>query len=308
MTPQEVKEALQHCVICPRRCGVDRTRGKLGYCRAGADTRVYSHSPHHGEEPVLSVRRGSGTIFFSHCNMKCVYCQNYYFSQLDDGEDVSVEALAEMMLALQGMGCHNINLVSPTHYVPQIKAALGLALKNGLKVPVVYNTGGYDLVETIRSLEGLIDIYMPDMRYSSDSMAKTYSDAVKYVEYNRSAVEEMQRQVGDLVVDEKGIARRGLIIRLLVLPQDISGTKETLRFIAGRISKNAFLSIMSQYYPTFKSCNYKEISRGVREKEYLEVVEEAKALGLNNGWVQEMPSEVDLKYAGTSIKPHKSIG
>ena len=297
-----VNGLLANCTICPRRCGSDRTKGEPGYCRAGFKPRVYSHSPHHGEEPVLSGTRGSGTIFFSHCNMRCVYCQNYYFSQLDEGEELSIEGLSETMLRLAKMKCHNINLVSPTHYAPQIALAARMAKDNGLDIPIVYNSGGYDLVDTLRLLDGIIDIYMPDMRYSSDEMAKKYSEAVQYVEYNRRACVEMHRQVGDLVVDEHGIARKGLIIRLLVLPDDISGTKETLRFIAKEVSRKAFLSIMSQYYPTFKAYGYKEISRGITSGEYLEIIGEAESLGLENGWIQERSIDLDLKFAGTSIK------
>jgi putative pyruvate formate lyase activating enzyme len=235
--------------------------------------------------------------------MKCVYCQNYYFSQLDNGEEASIQRLAGIMLHLQDTGCHNINLVSPTHYVPQIVSALALAIEEGLSIPIVYNTGGYELVETIKILEGIIDIYMPDMRYGSDESARLYSDAADYVEKNRRALREMQRQVGDLVLDAQGVAKRGLIIRLLVLPEDISGTTRTLEFIKKEISANAYLSIMSQYYPTFKAYSYKEISRGITQGEYKIVVDAAKKLGLNNGWVQEGPSEFDPRFFGTNIPP-----
>ncbi|MDP3789059.1 MAG: hypothetical protein Q8R48_01500, partial [Candidatus Omnitrophota bacterium] len=253
--------------------------------------------------PPLSGTCGSGTIFFSRCNMKCVYCQNYYFSQLDKGEEISIGKLSEIMLNLQKAGCHNINLVSPTHYVPQILMALEIALGEGLNIPVVYNTGGYDLIGTIKLLDGIIDIYMPDMRYSDDKMAWRYSDAPDYVECNRSAVREMQRQTGDLVLDINGIAKKGMIIRLLVLPEDIPGIKDTLIFISKNISKNSYLSIMSQYYPTFKAHDYKEISRGIAAKEYKEIVDAAMKLRLNNGWVQEAPTDFDPKYFGTNMEP-----
>ncbi|MBN1526654.1 MAG: radical SAM protein [Candidatus Omnitrophica bacterium] len=295
-----LKDSLGHCSICPRKCGADRAGGKKGYCRAPVNPVVYSYAPHHGEEPALSGSRGSGTIFFTHCNMKCVYCQNYRFSQLDAGEEISIEKLSHMMLGLQSLGCHNINLVSPTHFVPQIVLALETAIANGLTLPIVYNTGGYDLPGTIRSLEGIVDIYMPDMRYSDDNMAKRYSDAPDYVEYNHASVIEMQRQVGDLAVDENGIARQGLIIRLLAMPEGISGTARTLRFIKENVSGNAYLSLMSQYYPTFKAYSYKEISRGIAPEEYQNVVDEARKLGLNNGWVQEGP---ESRFWGTNIEP-----
>lgn len=300
-------DSLKNCRICPRRCGADRTRGQTGYCRAGLKPRVYSHSAHHGEEPPLSGTRGSGTIFFSHCNMKCVYCQNYYFSQLDQGEEISVEALAEMMLELEKRRCHNINLVSPTHYIPQIVSALEIAAANGLSVPIVYNTSGYELTDTIKALDGAVDIYLPDMRYADDDKAKIYSDAPGYVERDRQAILEMQRQVGDLVTDEDGIAGKGLLIRLLVMPEGISGTEDSLRFIADKISKDAHLSIMSQYYPTFKAYDFTELSRAVSVGEYNKVVDEVKLMGLNKGWVQEEPKELDARFLGTNIKPRKDI-
>lgn len=298
-----LEDSMRSCVVCPRKCRVNRTSGEKGYCRASANPAVYSYSPHHGEEPPLSGTRGSGTIFFSHCNMKCVYCQNYYFSQLDQGEEISITKLSDMMLRLEKAGCHNINLVSPTHYVPQILSALEVALKKGLNIPITYNTGGYELADTIKLLDGIIDIYMPDMRYSNDEPAKRYSDAPSYVRHNRECVIEMQRQLGDLELDDKGIAKKGLIIRLLALPRDISGTKDTLVYIKEKVSRNAYLSIMSQYYPTFKAYNYSRISRGVTRKEYKNIVDEANLLGLNNGWIQEAPSGTDPRFFGTNIKP-----
>lgn len=295
-------QPLKKCAICPRKCGVNRLEGEKGYCRAPLKAAVYSYLAHHGEEPPLSGTKGSGTIFFSHCNMKCAYCQNYHFSQLDNGNEVEAGKLADIMLYLQDMGCHNINLVSPTHFMPQILAALEGALEKGLEVPIVYNTGGYELADVIKLIAGVIDIYMPDMRYSDDAPAKNYSDAVNYVQHNRSSVKEMRRQVGDLIRDNGGIAKRGLIIRLLALPEDISGIKKTLRFIKDEISPDAYLSIMSQYYPAFKACNYKEISRGVTRDEYENIVDEARKLGLNNSWIQDAPAEFDAKFFGTNIK------
>ena len=297
--------SLRKCSICPRNCRVDRQNGKRGYCRAGFNPAVYSYSAHHGEEPPLSGTKGSGTIFFSYCNMKCAYCQNYYFSQLDAGPEIGIEKLAAIMLSLQRRGCHNINLVSPTHFVPQIMRALEIALGEGLEIPIVYNSGGYDLADTIRLLDGIIDIYMPDMRYSDDEAAKKYSDAPDYVKHNRKVLSRMQQQVGDLVLNGNGIAKKGLIIRLLSLPKNISGTKESLRFIKDKISKNAYLSIMSQYYPTFKACDYKELSSALTREEYSNIVDEARLLGLNNGWVQEPPAESDNRFLGTNIRPGK---
>ncbi|MFH0764298.1 MAG: radical SAM protein [Candidatus Omnitrophota bacterium] len=300
----DLEGALKICAICPRKCGVDRARGELGWCRAGLRPKIYSYSPHHGEEPPLSGTRGSGTIFFSGCNMKCAYCQNYYFSQLDKGMEVTIDKLAAMMLGLQKKGCHNINLVTPTHYAVQILQALEIAIAKGLDIPIVYNTSGYELPEMIKRLRGIIDIYLPDMRYSDDRAACRYSEAVKYVEYNRNSVKEMQAQVGDLVLDDEGIAKKGLIIRLLALPEGLSGTIESLKFIKDSISKNARLSIMSQYYPTFKAYDYKEISRGVTIDEYEFIVDEARQLRLNKGWVQEAPGGFDPRFLGTSINPN----
>ncbi len=299
-----LKDSLNKCAICPRRCGVNRSGGKLGYCRAPLNPVIYSYIAHHGEEPAISGRNGSGTIFFTHCNMKCVYCQNYIFSQLDNGSEVSIEGLASIMLKLQGMGCHNINLVSPTHFVPQILMSLKIAIEKGLDIPIAYNTSGYDSLDTIKLLDGIVDIYMPDMRYSDNRMAKRYSDAPDYVDHNRVCIIEMQRQVCDLVLNEKGIAIKGLIIRLLVLPDDISGTADSLKFIKEKVSRNTYFSIMSQYYPTYKAHNFKELSRGITKEEYEIKVDEAQRIGLNNGWIQEMPGRIDERFLGTNIKPN----
>jgi putative pyruvate formate lyase activating enzyme len=297
------QDSLKKCIICPRKCGVDRTRGKLGYCRAPADPVIYSYMAHRGEEPPISGRRGSGTIFFSHCNMKCVYCQNYQFSQLDKGSEISIDKLAEIMLSLQASGCHNINLVSPTHFVPQIVSALAIAVEKGLDIPIAYNTSGYEKLETLQALSGIVDIYMPDMRYSDNNMAAKYSDAPDYVDFNRPAIKEMYSQVANLAMDDEGVAKRGLIIRLLALPERISGTEESLKFIKNNISPDTYISVMSQYYPTFKAQDYKELSRPVYSIEYKNVVDACRLLGLNNGWIQEFPQGQDDKFLGTNIKP-----
>ncbi|MDD5136066.1 MAG: 4Fe-4S cluster-binding domain-containing protein [Candidatus Omnitrophica bacterium] len=292
---------MKKCVLCPRQCGVDRAAGHPGYCKAPYSAVVYSYMAHRGEEPPISGRRGSGTIFFSYCTMKCVYCQNYIFSQQGRGNEVPVEKLTRIMLDLQEEKCHNINLVSPTHFVHQIIPALKAARDEGLNIPVVYNTSGYERVETLKMLAGLVDIYLPDMRYSDNNMAVKYSDAPDYVEYNRAAVKEMHAQVGDLMTGDDGVAKKGLIIRLLALPHNISGTIETLKFIKENISKNTYLSIMSQYYPTFKALDHKELAAGLDRNEYKNVVDACRLLELNNGWIQEMPPEPDDKFLGTKI-------
>ena len=235
--------------------------------------------------------------------MRCVYCQNYPFSQSGAGTQVSIERLAGIMLELQESGCHNINLVTPTHVVPQVLQALEIALTKGLTLPIVYNTSGYELVETLRLLEGIIDIYLPDMRYADDAMAARYSDAPDYASRDRPAVREMHRQVGDLAMGKDGIATRGLIIRLLALPQGISGTIDSLAFIKKEASPHTSLSIMSQYHPTYKASSYTELSQGVSRREYKNIVDEAGRLGLNNGWIQEMPDDTDTRFLGTNIPP-----
>jgi putative pyruvate formate lyase activating enzyme len=224
---------------------------------------------------------------------------------MDKGEDLTVEALADIMLNLQSKGCHNINLVTPTHYIVQILMSLGIALEKGLNIPIAYNTSGYELVETIRLLDGIVDIYMPDMRYSDNEAAKRYSDADRYVEFNRAAVKEMRRQVGDLKLDKSGVAKRGVIVRLLALPNDISGSIATLKFIKKELGRNTYLSIMSQYYPAFKACGLCELSRGVLPEEYKNVIDEARVLGLNKGWIQEEPEKVDPRFLGTNIEQKK---
>ncbi len=296
--------SMDKCAICPRSCGVDRRAGQLGYCRAPFNPVVYSYMAHHGEEPPISGCRGSGTIFFSHCNMKCVYCQNYSFSQLDEGNVISVVKLSGIMLSLQESGCHNINLVSPTHFVPQIISALEIARDKGLNIPIVYNTGGYEKPETLRSLAGIIDIYLTDIRYSRNDMAAKYSDAPNYADYNRPAVIEMQKQAGDLDIDKDGLAKRGLIIRLLVLPNGISGTEDSLKFIKKDVSQNTYISLMSQYNPLYKAAGYKELSKPVTAYGYKNVVDACRDLGLNNGWTQKIPDQAGGdEFLGTNIKP-----
>jgi putative pyruvate formate lyase activating enzyme len=281
-------QLLESCRVCPRECGVNRLKNdKLGFCRSGLNPVISSVSPHHGEEPPLSGTKGSGTIFFTNCNLRCVYCQNYPISQMGNGAERTPGELACQMLWLQEEGCHNLNLVTPTHYVPQILKALGIARDRGFNLPIVYNTSGYDSVETLKLLDGIVDIYLPDMRYNDNSVALRYSVALHYVEVNRAAIKEMYRQVGNLSVDEKGIASRGLIIRHLVLPGGLSGTEGVMKFLAEEISRDVYISLMSQYFPAYKTGDFPEINRRIQEQEYDEAYDAKMKYGLKNGWVQE---------------------
>jgi len=225
-------------------------------------------------------QRGSGTIFFANCNLSCVFCQNYTISQLGEGREVSAEELAAMMLSLQGRGCHNINLVSPTHVVPQILEALDLAVSRGLSIPLVYNTGGYDSVDTLKLMDGVVDIYMPDMKYADDEVARCYSGVDNYVSVNRAAVAEMQYQVGDLEIDEHGVAVRGLLVRHLVLPYGLAGSRETMRFLANEISSNAYVNVMAQYHPCYRAFDFPQLNRPITREEFLEAIGCAHEEGL----------------------------
>ena len=274
-TAQELMFMLDDCIVCPHHCHVNRRRGELGYCHAGYDLEISGYEPHYGEEPPLVGRGGSGTIFFSHCNLGCVYCQNWDTSQ-SYGEAVKPEGLAEIMLELQQAGCHNINLVSPSHYVPQIVAALAVAAELGLRIPLVYNSSGYDEKATLEKLNGLVDIYMPDFKYADPLVGKRLSCVDSYTEVTETAIKEMHRQVGDLMVDERGIARRGLIIRHLVLPGDLAGTEAVLDFIAREISPYSYINIMDQYYPEFKAGQFPELNRRITSREYQAALVAAK--------------------------------
>jgi len=275
---------LEDCTICPRECEVNRDAGKIGVCRTTAQVKVSSYGPHFGEEPELVGSRGSGTIFFTNCNLWCLFCQNYTISHLKEGEIVSIPRLAGAMLYLQSIGCHNINLVTPTHVVPQIVQAVAFAARNGLRLPLVYNCGGYESVETLKLLEGIIDIYMPDIKYSSDEYARKFSGVKDYWEKVRPAVKEMHGQVGDLIVDDRGVAVQGLLIRHLVLPNRIAGSEEVLRFIAKDISVNSYVNIMGQYHPCFKAFDLAKLNRGITRKEHEEVLHLARSYGLHRGF------------------------
>jgi putative pyruvate formate lyase activating enzyme len=281
---QEVYNKLNNCTLCPRNCRVNRLQGEWGYCHVAKYALISSFGPHFGEERELVGFGGSGTIFFAGCNLRCVFCQNYQISQLYEGQERTDEELAQIMLELQQMGCHNINFVSPTHVVPQILKALVIARKKGLTLPLVYNSGGYESKETLKLLEGIIDIYMPDAKYANKELAKKYSDADNYPQILKMALKEMYRQVGNLVLEDDGVAKKGLLVRHLILPHELSGTKEILKFIAHNISKETYVNIMDQYHPIHKAFCYKELSRAISSNEYNEAVTFARKLGLYRGF------------------------
>ena len=274
---------LESCDICPRRCGANRLADERGFCRTGRRARLASFAPHFGEEAPLVGRAGSGTIFFCGCNLSCVFCQNYDISQEDVGREVSAQALARMMLALQNSGCHNINFVSPTHVVPQILEALVLAREEGLNVPLVYNSGGYDSVQTLQLLKGIFDIYMPDAKYGSDEPALKYSKAPGYTGIMNAAIREMHRQVGDLAMDGDGVAVRGLLVRHLVLPAGAAGTAEVVRFLSEEISLNTYLNVMAQFRPEYNACRFPELNRPITWREYTDALRLAAQAGLVRG-------------------------
>jgi len=276
----DAKLHLDVCDVCPLLCGVNRTAGELGICETGEKVQVSSHFAHHGEEHPISGYSGSGTIFFTRCNLRWVYCQNADISQLSSGIEFNAEGLAGIMLALQKMSCHNINLVSPSHVIPQILEAVYIAARKGLRLPLVYNTGGYDSLEMLTLLDGVVDIYMPDMKYGDEALARKYSLINNYPEINQKAVLEMHRQVGDLQLNSAGIATRGLLVRHLVLPNDLAGSGAILRFLAEKVSKNIYLNIMAQYHPAYKAGSFPELNRRITPQEYHRVLNLARELDL----------------------------
>ena len=275
-------EALGDCQGCPRRCGADRLAGDTGDCQTARLARVVSHFPHSGEEDCLRGWRGSGTIFFSMCSLRCVFCMNHDISQGEPAGETTAAGLARMMLDLQEAGCHNINLVTPSHVVAQILEALPLAVEGGLRVPLVYNSSGFDALETLRLLDGVVDVYMPDFKVWSPAAALRYLIATSYPETARRAIREMHRQVGDLRLDENGLARRGLLVRHLVLPNDVAGTRAIMEFLAREISPHTYVNLMDQYYPAWKAATgcFAEIGRPLSEAEYASALEAARAAGL----------------------------
>ena len=280
---QRVGEAyrlLERCELCGLKCRANRLAGQVGGCRTAERAVVSSYGPHLGEEPPLRGWRGSGTVFFAGCNLRCQYCQNYEISQTRAGREVGPEELAAIFLELQALGCHNINLVSPSHVVAPVLAAVLVAAQAGLRLPLVYNTGGYGSLTALGLLDGVIDIYMPDMKYSSPVVARKYSRVINYPKVNQAAVREMHRQVGDLQIDERGLAVRGMLVRHLVLPNRLAGTAEVVRFLAEEVSPHTYLNIMDQYYPTYEAHRYPSLNRRVHPEEMTEALAAAQAVGL----------------------------
>ncbi|MBN1676033.1 MAG: radical SAM protein [Kiritimatiellae bacterium] len=281
--PQRIEAALkvlERCTLCPRRCRVNRLEGQPGFCRTGRDAVLSSYNPHFGEESPLVGRGGSGTIFFTHCNLGCVFCQNWDISHEGHGMAAAPEQLGRIMAGLQEMGCHNVNVVTPSHVVPQIIEALPVAIEKGLSVPLVYNSNGYDSVETLKLLDGIFDIYMPDLKFADGARAERYCNAPDYPAVARAALKEMHRQVGDLEIDAAGLATRGLLVRHLVMPEETAGTRELMRFLAQEISTNTYVNVMNQYRPCGAARTFKELSRSVTQEEYAAALRAANEEGI----------------------------
>lgn len=281
---------LNQCRLCPRECNVNRLTGEVGYCGASEKLMVSRAALHFWEEPCVSGENGSGTVFFSNCNLKCVFCQNHCISQENLGIEISIERLSEIFLELEGNGANNINLVTPTHYVPQIIEALKLSKANGLKIPILYNSNGYDSLDTLKALDGYIDVYLPDLKYYNSKYSLKYSMAKDYFEKASIAIEEMYRQVGKPVFDENGIIKKGVIIRHLMLPGLLFDSKKILDYIHKTFGNNVYISLMNQYTPMFKASNYPEINRKLNEKHYDSIIDYALDLGIKNAFIQESES------------------
>lgn len=284
---REAYRRLAVCDLCPHDCGVNRIRGEYGVCGVGLKPKIASANVHTGEEPPISGTRGSGTVFFSGCSLKCSFCQNFPFSQLGNGDEISTAQLASRMLRLQRQKVHNINLVTPTHFLPQILAALWLAIPKGLCLPIIWNSSGYEKVDVLQLLEGIVSVYLPDVKYADDGTAERLSSAPGYKKFNREAVFEMFRQVGHLQLDEDGLAIKGLIIRHLVLPEDFADTWKTLRWIRVNLGSETHISLMRQYFPVHKALTIKGIDRKISDEEYEEAALWLEKYGLDNGWIQD---------------------
>lgn len=279
---------LDRCNICPHNCNINRNVGKIGRCRATDKIKIALYSTHNFEEPCVSGENGSGTVFFSNCNLNCVFCQNYEISQLGKGKEITIEGLANIFLIQQEKGVENINLVTPTSYVPQIIEAIKIAKKEGLNLPFIYNTNGYENIETIKMLEGYVDIYLPDLKYAENKLAKEYSKVDNYFEIATKAIKEMVKQVGTPKLNERGIMKKGVMIRHLVLPNNIENSKKVLKWIVENLPKEIYISVMAQYFPTYKAKEIKEINRKITNEEWRKIEEYIQYLGIKNGYVQEL--------------------
>ena len=292
---ERLEARLASCDLCPRECGVNRREGEHGFCHSGHLPIVAAVCPHYGEEPAISGSKGSGTVFLGNCNMNCVYCQNYQISQdwkKQQSNEMDYRTLAERMLYLQDeLGCHNINFVSPSHFVPQLVRAVLEAVPMGLRLPLVYNTSSYDAIKSLKELDGIIGVYLADLRYASNKRARRFSRAPDYVTHARRAITEMYQQVGELVLDEFGLAQRGLIVRHLVLPNRLAGSGESLTWLVNEVSPAVTVSIMSQYFPAHRAPQIPLLARTISAAEYAEVIKLVAELGLENGWVQEMGAQ-----------------
>lgn len=282
-----VMKELEKCSICPLKCGVNRNKYS-GRCGASKNIKIALASLHYFEEPCISGKNGSGTVFFSNCNLKCVYCQNYKISHLGFGKEISISHLADIFLSQQERGANNINLVTPTMYVPHIISAIKIARSKGLSIPIIYNSSGYESIDTIKSLSGYIDVYLPDFKYYFSDIAKKYSNVENYFEIASSAILEMYKQVGDPVFDSNGIIKRGMIIRHMILPNNVENSKMVLKWINDNLSNKVYISVMAQYFPTYKACEYPEINRKITAEELDLVWDYASSLGFENGFIQEL--------------------
>lgn len=283
-------ENLKHCAACPRRCGINRVDGKVGFCTATDKIKVAKYMLHFWEEPCISGKNGSGTVFFSGCPLRCEFCQNHEISEKCVGREVSCDELANIFLELQNMGANNINLVSPTIYVYQIIEAVKIAKSKGLKLPIIYNTSGYENVETIKLLSGIIDVYLPDFKYASDILARKYSKVSNYVDNVENVLKEMVYQVGNVEFNENGLIKKGVIIRHLILPNNVLNSKLVLKWIRDNLGSDVYVSIMAQYFPTHKALDDKTLNRKITKEELDSVLEYAESIGLKNGYVQELGS------------------
>lgn len=280
-------EMLKKCTICPHNCGINRLDGQIGRCKSKDTVKIALYSTHNFEEPCISGKKGSGTVFFSNCNLNCVFCQNYEISQQGRGKEISIQELADIFIKQQEKNVENINLVTPTSYAPQIIKAIKIARENGLKIPIVYNTNGYEKVETLKMLEGYIDIYLPDLKYSDDLLAKRLSKVDNYFEISTNAIKEMHRQVGETVFNEDGIMQKGILIRHLVLPNHILNSRRVLKWINDNMN-DVYVSVMAQYFPTYKAKEIEDINRKLTKEEYEEIENYLYRLNLENGYIQEL--------------------